>query len=209
MNHPLSIELIKSKLTQDLPGEKAHNPVSPLGRKEASKIIQITHDYRESAVGMILYEKEKNIESVLMQRNPYKGVHSGEVCFPGGKMEVSDFNLQETVRREIYEEIGIASNSLYLLGQLTPVYIPVSKFRVQPFVFYHSGIPEFSPNQREVAEIFSFPIDELFKENIIKSTNIHIENRGALKDVPYFDLNNKIVWGATALILNEFKELIL
>lgn len=204
----LTPENIKSLLEAGLPGEKAHYPLSPSGRKEASEILKNGHSYRESAVGMILYESGHSTQAVLMQRNAYDGYHSREVCFPGGKKENFEKDLTETVFREIKEEIGVKPKALNLIGELTPVYIPISRFKVQPYILYHEDLPQFSPNKREVADLFSFPVEMLLKKDILKTTDIQIRLE-TLKNVPYFEINGKVVWGATALILNEFKELIL
>lgn len=204
----ITLQQIERGLKNELPGISAHIPLSPTGRKEAADILRKVRQFRESAVGLILYEKDNQLETILMQRPSYRGVHSGEVCFPGGKMDPVDKTLIDTVRREIHEEIGLDDHRLNLMGQLTPVYIPVSLFKVQPYVFYYTGQPEFVLDKREVAEVFTFPSDILLNDDIIKSTKLVLDDKRVLPNVPYFDINKKIVWGATALILNEFKVLI-
>lgn len=203
----ITIEDIRKHLTYRLPGEEAHIPMSPSGRGRSSEAIKHAINYRKSAVAFVIYEKNKVLKGILTERSPYRGMHSGEVCLPGGKMEISDTDLKQTAIRETVEEIGLKYEGFELLGELTPVFIPVSNFSIQPYVFYYTEPPTFIPNIREVAEIFSFPIHQLFDEKIIKKTRIEISGRRVLDDIPYFEINNKVVWGATALILHEFKKM--
>ena len=110
--------------------------------------------------------------------------------------------------RETFEEIGIQLLHENLVGTLTSVYIPVSNFKVAPYVFYFPTTPMYKADNFEVAEIVEIKIKELLSESVIKQTSIPISNGNLLKDIPYFDLENKIIWGATALILNELREVI-
>ncbi|RYM34670.1 CoA pyrophosphatase [Brumimicrobium glaciale] len=203
----LTIEEIRKQLTFRLPGEDAHIPMSPTGRGRSSEAIKQAINYRESAVALVIYEKHNELKVILTERSPYRGMHSGEVCLPGGKMEDFDEDLQQTAIRECIEEIGLKYEGFDLLGKLTPVFIPISNFSIQPYVFHYTEPPVFIKNSREVAEIFSFPIHQLFEKDIIKKTRIELTGRTALDDIPYFDINNKVVWGATALILHEFKHI--
>ena len=203
----LTIEDIRKYLTYQLPGEKAHIPMSPNGRGKSSEALKQAINHRRSAVALIIYENKHELRGVLTGRSPYRGMHSGEICLPGGKMEESDKDLKHTAMRETVEEIGLKYEGFDLLGELTPVFIPVSNFSIQPYVFYYTQAPIFIPNVREVAEIFSFPIQQLFEKDIIKKTRIELSGNRVLDDIPYFDINNKVVWGATALILHEFKKI--
>ncbi|HZH87422.1 MAG TPA: CoA pyrophosphatase [Brumimicrobium sp.] len=203
----ITIEDIRRHLTYRLPGEDAHIPMSPGGRGRSSEAIKQAVNYRESAVALVIYEKHHELKGILTERSPYRGFHSGEICLPGGKMEDFDKDLKQTAIRECVEETGLKYEGFELLGELTPVFIPISNFSIQPFVFHYTEPPVFIPNIREVAEIFSFPLSQLFEKDIIKKTRIEFAGRKALDNIPYFDINNKIVWGATALILHEFKHL--
>ena len=203
----ITIEDIRKHLTYRLPGEDAHLPMSPNGRGKSSEAIKKSNNYRESAVALIIYENQNELKGILTERSPYRGMHSGEVCLPGGKMEEFDEDLKQTAIRESTEEIGLKYEHFELLGELTPVFIPVSNFSIQPFVFHYTEQPVFIKNIREVAEIFSFPIRQLFEEDIIKKKRIELSGKRVLDDIPYFDINNKVVWGATALILHEFKKI--
>jgi 8-oxo-dGTP pyrophosphatase MutT (NUDIX family) len=203
----LSIELIKQLLENKLPGEEAHLEMSPLGRQKSSQAIKQVTNYRESAVALVIFKTEETLKSVLIQRPIYKGSHSGQVCLPGGKKEDFETSLDQTAIRECVEETGLITEKLDLLGSLTPVYIPVSNHHVHPYVFHYTDTPNFIPDEREVAEIVPFNLmDILIKENM-KTTDIRVTQDRILRNVPYFDIREKVVWGATAIILNEFRVL--
>ena len=207
MSVKLFTDLLKTEISKGLPGEAAHLGMSPIDRKNIN--WNSGESIRESAVAIVLYEKNKKPHCLLIQRTEYNGKHSGQISFPGGKKDPQDTDLEETARRECFEEIGIPIEKGELIGELTSVFIPVSSYIVRPFLFYHDAVNELIPNQREVAEIVSFQLLDLARENIISTMEIPLNNGTYMKDVPYFNLEGKKVWGATALILNEMRELLL
>ena len=131
------------------------------------------------------------------------------MAFPGGKPDPSDPHLEFTARRESFEEIGIPLHHGQHIKTLTNVWIPVSGFEVSPFVFLHEQAPLLQPNPREVQEIISVGLSDLLKEESCIQKDIHIPGGAILKDHPCFLLNDKIVWGATALMLNEVRMMLL
>jgi ADP-ribose pyrophosphatase YjhB (NUDIX family) len=131
------------------------------------------------------------------------------MAFPGGKPDPTDLHLEFTARRESFEEIGIPINNGQQIKTLSNVWIPVSGFEVSPFIFLHEEAPLLQPNPREVQQIFSIAISELLKQESCIQKDIHIPGGVILKDHPCFVLQEKIVWGATALILNELKLLLI
>jgi 8-oxo-dGTP pyrophosphatase MutT (NUDIX family) len=130
------------------------------------------------------------------------------VSFPGGKKEPEDLDLEYTARRECFEEVGIPIHEGELVGKLTEVFIPVSSFLVQPFVYFHSSKPRLERNLREVEEILHFSLFDLLEEHRVLTMDLLQPNGTKYTDVPYFNLVEKKVWGATALILNELKEVL-
>jgi 8-oxo-dGTP pyrophosphatase MutT (NUDIX family) len=201
--------LFKNEIAFNLPGESAHQKMAPLNRPLSSYALKEAKIIRESAVAVILFRKADEIHCILTQRQEYEGNHSGQISFPGGKKDETDSHLEETARRESFEEIGIPINEGLLLGQLTDVYIPVSGFKVSPFVYFHHELPPLTRNNREVAEIIDFPLFDLKKEDLISQMEMVISTGYTLKNVPYFNLSDKKVWGATAIILSEIKEILL
>lgn len=199
---------LQQSISQGLPGETAHITMSPMGRGKSSDLVRHVKSFKESAVAIILFYDQEEYRSLLLQRHEYKGNHSGQICFPGGKQDQEDQDLLSTALRECNEETGIERSKLSLLGELTPVFIPVSLHHVQPFLFYHEGPPAIIPDAYEVKDYFSFTLTDLLDESNRKHTTIPISSVKKLENVPYFHLNGKIVWGATAIMLNELKELL-
>jgi len=193
-------------LKYNLPGESAHIPLSPLHRPITSEIIQNLTEYKESAVAVVLFEVSNTYECILIQRTEYKGKHSGQISFPGGKKDKEDADLFATAKRECLEEIGVSMEKAEYLGKLSQVYIPVSGFLVEPHVFYYPSIPSIVHQEREVASVFTISLDELLADNVIGEMKIASENTLVKMKVPCFTIRDKQIWGATALILNELRE---
>ncbi len=201
-------ERLRLQLLEALPGERSHQKMSPLNRPLTSEALKNLTNYRESAVAIVLFEADNCIECVLTQRPEYDGTHSGQVSFPGGKKEDHDTDLEETARRECREEIGVQLTTKDLIGALSPVYIPVSQFLVLPYVYFLHSAPNYQADAHEVAEIFTFPLFDLKNEALISSMELKLPNGTIYRNVPYFQLNNKKVWGATALMLSEMKDIL-
>ena len=206
-NHPLYTEL-KKKFNKSLPGETAHIEMAPLNRPISSEALKNVKNCRESAVSIILYPHENKLNSLLIQRPVYEGTHSGQIAFPGGKTEETDSSNEHTARRESWEEIGLPINYGLLIQELTQVYIPISNFLVFPFVFFVDVLPELTPNEREVNEIIHYPIEILLNEKCKSTMEIKFPNGIIQKKIPCFEINDKQIWGATALILNELREIL-
>lgn len=191
-----------------LPGEQAHQLLMPLKRPLSSVAKANAINYRESAVGIILYPLNDSIHCILIRRPSYEGAHSGQISFPGGKRDLDDIDLEFTARRECREEIALPHEHADLIHPLTEVFIPVSKFSVQPYVFFTDILPDLTPDDREVEEIISFDVFDLIRHKEIPHTSIPINAGFTMKDVPYFDIHGHIVWGATAMMLAEMKVLL-
>ncbi|MCP4522165.1 MAG: CoA pyrophosphatase [Cytophagales bacterium] len=160
---------------------------------------------RRSAVLLLLYPNNDKLYSVLMKRPEYDGKHSGQISLPGGKYEEDDIDLKTTAVREFKEEVGVDITKDKIIGTLEDIYIPPSNFLVSPFVAYISQKPSFVPDQREVERLIEYPIQRLLETDVIQHTHQEISNNMKIK-VPYFDIDDEIVWGATAMILGEFRE---
>jgi len=201
-------EFLSEWIPAKLPGEKVHAELSPL-RMLSSEALKEAKIIKESAVAIHLFEKDDDLQIILTQRNTYVGAHSGQVSFPGGKMDDSDLNLIHTAKRESYEEIGISVDEGKLIGPLTEIYIPVSKFRVTPYVFFHEqAVQNLMPNPREVESIFFLPRLSLISDELLIKKDIVISTNFTLKDVPCFSFKEYTIWGATAILLNELKHIL-
>ena len=152
-------EKIKQELF-DLPGEQAHLEMFPK-RGSSSQHLKKAKDYRRSAVLVLIYESNGTLNGVLTERQDYGGTHSGQMSFPGGKMESFDLDPVDTALRETNEEIGINREEVQIIGGLTDVFIPVSSFLVHPYIGSMQNEPAFIPDAREVKSVVTFELDEL------------------------------------------------
>ena len=162
---------------------------------------------KKAAVLALFYPNKKGETCFLLtQRASYKGTHSAQISFPGGKIEQSDKNLKETALRETFEEVGILKENITVVREITDVYIPPSNFLATPFIAFTKEKPVFNTNH-EVDHTIEVLLKDLLDDTNIASINISTSYAKNI-DVPCFKLNNYIVWGATAMILNEIKELL-
>lgn len=194
-------------LQKPLPGQYAQKKMMPrLGSSFNRFSIEAREGAREGAVLLLLYKKNGRIYFPLTQRNEYEGVHSGQISFPGGKVEKEDASPEYTALRETEEELGISQTSIQVIGTLSDLFIIASNFNVRPVVGYVEEPPVYTINPREVAEVIEVSIDQLLNTELIKEKQIKV--RGNYEIVaPYFDFEGYHVWGATAMMLAEFKEL--
>ncbi len=205
--------MIKTKLEEikyhiqhtALKGEEAHQEMTPTHRRISAKNLK-GQNIRKASVLIVLYENKEQFYVPLIERHVYDGNHSGEIGLPGGKIEDVDKNPREAALRETQEELGIEPSEVEIIKELTPIYIPPSNFLVQPYVGLLSTKPSYIPDPIEVKEVIDLPILELLNEHNKKKAYIgkkHIQNT-----VPVFQIENHIIWGATACILNELKYLL-
>ncbi|AWA30131.1 coenzyme A pyrophosphatase [Flavobacterium magnum] len=191
-----------------LPGEPAHAKMSPPERRAAMETLDWnTINPRQAAVLVLFYPKGSRTHLVLILRNSYKGVHSSQIAFPGGKVESYDCSKQATALRETSEEVGVGPDFLEIVRPLSEVYIPPSNFLVAPFLAVSRTTPSFVPDPREVAGIIELPLEALFDDGNVKVKSIHTSYANNV-DVPVFDFDGQIVWGATAMMLGELKEVL-
>lgn len=195
---------LKAGLQRPLPGISAF---APLSIRQSRLNQPIPNDARQSAVCLLLYRDKNALKLVYILRSIREDdSHSGQISFPGGAAEDQDSSLEHTALRELYEETGIHIDSQHILGKLTPLFIPVSNFYVHPYVAGIDYKPSTLLQASEVQDIFSIDIKILQTLKVMKKT-MHV--RGLrLKDVPYFDLLGKTLWGATAMITNEFIQIL-
>lgn len=196
------IENLTRKLSEPLPGKKAQLLMAPAFRPD----VEAGKDGRKAGVIILLYPHQNKIWSVLTKRQVYEGNHSGQVSFPGGKVEPEDTSLISTALREAEEEIGVNQNMIEILGSLTPLYIPVSGIEVYPVVGYIDYRPDFNPDPHEVDFLIEFPFHLLFEPGI-KDTEIY-ESGNRKGIIPFYNISGNHVWGATAMILSELIEIL-
>lgn len=198
-----NLRKILTQKKEHLPGSAAHDKMTPASRRKMNAIAQAISG---AAVLIPIYKKADDYQLILIKRPEYNGVHSNQVSFPGGKVEYQDENLEATALRETYEEVGILPEKVEVMCSLSTLFIPVSNHNVTPFVGFLTEEPDFSINKKEVQYVIVTSLDHLLDPSTIKTTAMNFGTE--LIDVPYFDIDGEIVWGATAMILSEFLELL-
>lgn len=198
--------LLSQRLTGSLPGEDAQRKMSAIPKNKLRFDLSARESARESGVLILFFPKEGEWWFPMILRHDYGGVHSAQVSLPGGRREPVDKNIIQTAIREAEEEIGISGTSIEYLGQLTELFIPVSNHLVYPSVAVMDHEPIFVKEEREVRRIVTSPVKHLLDSTRQKEKIIDV--KGYQIHAPYFDLDQEVVWGATAMILSELKTIL-
>ncbi len=196
------VQNLEQKLRNKLPGPVAHQKMMPSVPNHLRFRTEAKTEAMEGSVLILLYADCGKIYLPLMRRPVYDGAHSGQISFPGGKMEKSDNDLVDTALREAYEEVGIKKEDVKILGTLSTIYIAASNFNVLPVVAYADARPSFLINQYEVEEIIETELLHLLDAVNIKYKEMII-GEYTLQS-PYYDVQGHVVWGATAMMISEF-----
>ena len=191
-----------------LPAETSQFKMSPPFREDLINLqTEKIKSARKSAVMALFYPNaEGETYIVLILRKTYKGVHSAQIGFPGGKLEANETNLQAALR-ETEEEIGVKQDTITVLKELTQMYIPPSNFYVKPFIGIVEKTPKFSKQETEVEDILEVKLSDFLNDKIVTKKLVSLAN-GLKASVPAYNLNNHLVWGATAMMLSEVKDLL-
>ena len=197
-------EILRINLQKELPGLNAQKKMAPDGRINGNYNSNPKYA-KKSAVLILLYQTCDKVYFPVIQKTMYEGVHSGQISFPGGQYEFEDKTLNITAVREAEEEIGVNSKDVEVLGKLTDLFIPVSNFIVTPYVGVIYKKPIFNVNPSEVDKIFEVEISELISPKIL---NEKIQINGSEIIAPYYIFNKVKIWGATAMVLSEFSDLL-
>ncbi|MDT0557400.1 CoA pyrophosphatase [Ichthyenterobacterium sp. W332] len=199
-----------SKIEQiPVSGQESQLKMSPPFRRELIKLQQNNiKNAKQSAVLALCYPNQNNkTMMVFILRKTYKGVHSGQIGFPGGKTEELDTSLKDTALRETEEEIGVSKSSITILKSMTSIYIPPSNFVVHPFLGVLNSTPIFKKEDKEVEQIIEIPLQDILNDSNVISTSVSTSYKVAV-NVPAFKLKDQIIWGATAMMLSEIKDLL-
>ncbi|MDX1606366.1 MAG: CoA pyrophosphatase, partial [Candidatus Competibacterales bacterium] len=157
----LSIEHVRARLRRPLPGHAAQALMMPRPRGGR---LPARGRLRNAGVLILLFPRdETELALVLIRRAAHADrpdPHSGQLALPGGRQETGE-SLSATALRETAEEVGVDRCRIRLLAALTPLEIPVSGHRVQPFIGYCAPTPRFRPDPSEVAGIVQWPLHRL------------------------------------------------
>jgi len=207
MNLDSLTHFLQTRLKEPLPGMEASKKMFPtLANGDR---IRMKHDEtaREGAVMILLYQDGDVVRFPIIQRPVYVGVHSGQMALPGGKRDEGDQDLFHTALREMEEEIGVPASDVEIIRSLTSFYVAVSNFQILPVIGLIRNRPKFIQQESEVADIISADVAHLISDDFLKEKEM-IVTGGVVLRSPYFDLEGRVVWGATSMMLNEFKAIL-
>jgi 8-oxo-dGTP pyrophosphatase MutT (NUDIX family) len=191
-----------------LPGVDAQLKMAPEIRHADVRSLGQGRGATQSSVLFLFYPAgDGTPTTVFIQRPTYKGAHSGQISFPGGRYEEGDASLQYTALRETYEEIGVHPDQVEVAGRLTDLFIPPSNYIVSPFLGVTAQRPEFVPDPNEVVKVLEIPVKAFFQEAFCVHKTIHLSDGFSVK-TPCFSINGHIIWGATAMMISEFVEMV-
>jgi len=194
---------IQAALCQSLPGRTAQQKLSV--QPFRSLPHEKTTRKRDASVLLLLFQENDDLKFILTKRTKTMTNHGGQISFPGGALDSGE-STEAAALREAKEEIGLLPNDINILGSLSPLFVPVSGFTIFPLVGWMDKRPQILPNPTEVEKIILVSIQDLQSEqNVRKETS---EWQGIDFTIPYFALNGEKVWGATAMILSEFRQIL-
>lgn len=196
------IGFVEKKLAGELPGERAHSIMMPRLPDGSPLRLKNSKPPKEGGVLILFYEKDGQVNFPLIQRPKYEGIHGGQMALPGGKYETGDDDLVMTALRETREEIGVPEKKIEVIGSLSTFFVAASNYIVKPVVGVIHEQPTFIPDPREVEEIITPTVNQLIDSTLLKEKELVVRNGYKLL-CPYFDLEGRVVWGATAMMLSE------
>jgi len=200
-------ELLRRRLANPLPGLDAQLRMSPRPRLGAESGVDV-NSLRPAAALLLLYPIDDAWHVPLTLRGSSLRHHTGQVSLPGGRLDQGE-TVEEAALREAHEEIGVVPADVEVLGRLTPIPVYVSGHLLHPVLGLSDERPTFTLAAHEVERLIEVPIALLREPDRVsweERTRI-LPAQGVMK-VPYFDVLDERVWGATAMVLAEFVALV-
>lgn len=196
---------LKDRLDKPLPGLAAQLNMVPDPRPGNKVYTEVQDSCKRAGVLVLLYLKESRVFVVLTRRTDLLEHHQAQISFPGGRQEEGE-SIEQTALRETKEELGIQPSVIQVLGHLTPLYIPPTNYCIYPVVARMKEQPQFKPSAYEVAEVLEIPLNYLRDPLTVRREmwNLH----GKDVDVPFYFFEDNKIWGATAMVLAEFVEIL-
>jgi len=200
------INLLEIRLKEPLPGLKAQLKMVTNPRPGNKVYHEVEDTCIKAGVLVLLYPWRKRLHLVLTRRTARVDFHQAQISFPGGRQEEGE-SSEQTALREAHEEINVLPESIQIVGELTPLYIPPSNYCVYPIVATTTKRPDFKPSMHEVAEVIEVPLDHLLDPKNVRKEKWTIGRNEAL--VPFYLFKEYKIWGATAMVLAELVELVI
>ncbi len=178
----------------------------PWYRKLVNPSAQTLKNANKAAVLVHVFQGSEELEILFIKRSAYKGVHGGQVSFPGGKKEDVDIDFEHTAIREAKEEVGLEISTFDILKNMEPLYIPPSNFLVYPFVSFSERKNGLILEEREVDYTFSVPLTKIISGELMDF--IKVSTKIGRMKVPAYLWNDEVIWGATAIITARLAALL-
>lgn len=198
------IQELQCRLKFSLPGLEAHDRLRTKPR-DTTIFPNRDKDAIDSAVLILLFPDNEDFHFILTGRTETVEHHKGQISLPGGVRENQE-TLVTTALRETEEEIGVQRKDIAILGELTPLHTLVSGFMIHPFVGSLENRPEPNPHVEEVSSVHSVSLSELLEDS--RTVSEKRTFNGIPVEVPFYQFDSVQVWGATSMILSEFKEIV-
>lgn len=197
---------LRQRLLLPLPGGDAHEffRAQPVG--DVRPLFDHKLPPKAGGVLILLFEEDGHIFFPLIRRNEYTGPHSGQISFPGGKSEEGENPVQAALR-ECEEEIGVPRSSLVVIGTLSEFFVMPSNYLVTPVIACSQVRPVYRPDPVEVHRVIETELDAIIEDAAIKQKEIMAAGKYRMI-APHFEVDGEVVWGATAMMLNEFRMIV-
>ncbi len=199
-------DALRRALAAPLPGLDAQLRMAPRFRETVAP--DAVDDFRQAAALLLLYPHKGSWHIPLTVRGSRLRHHTGQVSMPGGRIDLGE-SIEQAALREAEEEVAIDPASVEILRRLTPLPIAASGHLLHPVLGVTSQRPAFRVAEHEVERLIEVPVARLKGPDLVRWE----ERKRSLPpytmmDVPYFDLEDTHIWGATAMVLAEFLALI-
>jgi 8-oxo-dGTP pyrophosphatase MutT (NUDIX family) len=202
------LQRLRNRMTEPLPGLDAQLQMAPSPRVGWDP-LKFPDGATNGAALLLVYPHDEMLQLALTVRGSGLRNHTGQVSLPGGRVDDGE-TFEQAALREAEEEVGVDPRTVDVVGRLTPLHIPVSGYLLHPVIGFTAMRPAFQRAEWEVARIIEAPLSLLSDPRVVKREmrTRTLNGQTIDVDVPYFDIDGEKVWGATAMVLSEFRALV-